>query len=487
MAGNAAVARLAADSRRLARAPKVTPRRARRLIYLDGSVLDQVNRGNTAVADRLRELRKTATLRMTGYNHAEMTAKGDAVLRKANQLLVEDLGIGVDKQLTMAQRTKRGMEAWSGKPRVPNSPLIQPKDIPMAAGVPKGAELWSMDKTIRNQAASVADAFDIQIAPETTSFKPDAKAKPDYAAGRRLLQLDEVVIDPNGKLVRRGLQGRVVSGPFTTHVPSGEIVSGEIGGGAPPRGGAGGSPPPAKAPPAPRGGAGGSPPPATAPPAVPQAATTKAGGPIAKAEGKLVEAAAKAEGKLGSRLAKGAGRMGLSMLMPGPEDAIMLMVDFAGSYTEAHDTIRQNYTRQGVAMGIAAGMMGLDWAWVQENLWRRFATRDVATQVIAAVGLAERSYNDGLGRGHKYGAGHPQRMRSELLAEAFALLAQEGYATDEEGLFTLETVARVARVLMPIADDFLRQAAERREARQRREAEEARKEAKAWGAMGNKV
>jgi hypothetical protein len=203
--------------------------------------------------------------------------------------------------------------------------------------------------------------------------------------------------------------------------------------------------------------------------------TVRAEGTAAKALVKAEETAIKAEAKLGSRVAAGAGRLGLSLLLPGPEDAIILMAQFAGSYEEAWDIIEQRNTRSGIAMGIAAGMMGLDWEWVHQNLWRRFATRDVATEVIGAVGKAERSYNDGLVRGHKYGAGHPRRTKNRILAEAFTILAQEGYETDEEGLFTIDTVARVAGVLMPIADDFLRQAAERKQAREKREEEQRRK------------
>jgi hypothetical protein len=214
--------------------------------------------------------------------------------------------------------------------------------------------------------------------------------------------------------------------------------------------------------------------------------TTTAKGAATKALVKAEETAIKAETKLGSRVATGAGRLGLSMLLPGPEDAIMLMVDFAGSYQEAWDIIEQRNTRSGIAMGIASGMMGLDWGWVQENLWRRFATRSVEAEVIGAVGKAERSYNDGLVRGHKYGAGHPRGMKNRILAEAFGMLAQEGYQTSEAGLFTIDTVARVARVLMPLADDFLRQAAERKEAREKREMEQRLKEAKAWGSVGFK-
>jgi hypothetical protein len=162
----------------------------------------------------------------------------------------------------------------------------------------------------------------------------------------------------------------------------------------------------------------------------------------------------------------------------------MLMVDFAGSYKEAWQMIEQRYTHSGIAMGIAAGMMGLDWEWVIQNLWRRFAVRSVETQILGAVGKGERAYNDGLVRGHKYGAGHAQGMKNRILGEALTILAEEGYQTDEEGLFSIDTVARVARVLTPIADDFLRQSAERKEARERRE-DRQRREAR--GSVGNKV
>ena len=214
--------------------------------------------------------------------------------------------------------------------------------------------------------------------------------------------------------------------------------------------------------------------------------TGTATGAASKTLVKAEQAAIKAETKLGSRLARGAGRFGLGALLPGPQDAIMLMADFAGSYQEAWDIIEQSNTRRGIAMGLSAGMIGLDWGWVQGNLWRRFATPDVATQVIAAVGKAERSCDDGLVRGHKYGAGHSRGMKNQILGEAFTILAQEGYMTDEERLFTIDTVARVARVLMPLADDFLRQAAERKEAREKREAEQRLKETKAWGSVGFK-
>jgi hypothetical protein len=203
--------------------------------------------------------------------------------------------------------------------------------------------------------------------------------------------------------------------------------------------------------------------------------------PVRK-EGAAATKAIEAEAKAGARGAR-LGRFGLALLLPGPEDAILLMAQFAGSYEEAWEAIEQRNARDGIAFGIAAGMLGLDWPWVTENLWRRFAMAGLEEQILGAVGKAEAAFNDGLRRGHRYGAGHPQRMKSEYLREAFALLADKGYETTEQGLFTIDTVARVAAVFMPLADDFLRQAAERKEAREQKVVKEAAKEARA----GNRV
>jgi hypothetical protein len=212
-------------------------------------------------------------------------------------------------------------------------------------------------------------------------------------------------------------------------------------------------------------------------------AAAEAGVTAAKKEGAVTKAILKAGAKTGARIAVGLGRVALALLMPGPEDAIVMMGQFAGSYQEAWEAIEQRYARDGIAFGIATGMMGLEWPWVTANLWRRFPTAGLEEQILGAVGKAEKSFNDGLRRGHSYGAGHPRQMKSEYLGQAFAILADAGYNTDEEGLFTIETVSRMAGVLMPVADDFLRQAAERKAAREQKAAKENAREARA----GNRV
>jgi hypothetical protein len=451
-AGNAATSRL------LMRAPtpRVTPRRTKRLVYVDGSVLDQVNRGNTAMAQKLRELSGTATLRMTGYNYAEMTGKGDPALRKANQLLIEDLGIGVDKQLTMAQRTKRGMEAWGDKPRVPKAALIQPKDVPMVAGVPKGAELWTVDKTIRSNPARVEEAFNIRIAPETTSIPPNATARPSYAEGRRLLNLDTVVIDAQGKLVERGTQGSVIRGAVKTDVPSGTIVSGEIGGRpAPGPSGAGGG-----------GGGGGASP----------------SGAKAATEGTEAAAESAASPKLSKRLAAKLGAELVEGLVPGPLDALELMYDFAGSYKEAWDRIKADNLTTGFAIGLAAYLIVPRWEWALYHA-RTVVSRDVVTQVLGAVGIAENAYNEGLVRGFVYGEKHSPAEAQKLRQKVFDALVKAGrmpgrYEGDDVYTFGRDDVYAFAVALMPTAVAVLKEAERRKKARL--ESERLREEAKRW-------
>jgi hypothetical protein len=203
----------------------------------------------------------------------------------------------------------------------------------------------------------------------------------------------------------------------------------------------------------------------------------------AEREGSAVTKVIKAGARTGARLAVGLGRLAMALLLPGPDTAIIMMKDFAGSYKEAWEAIEQRYARDGIAFGIAAGMMGLEWSWVTANLVRRFPAAGLEERILGAVGKAEKSFNEGLRRGHTYGAGHPQRMKNEYLGQAFAILADAGYNTDEEGLFNLDTVSRVAGLLMPVADDFLRQAAERKEAREQKAAAENAREARA----GNRV
>ncbi len=433
LAGNAAVAHVVGSERRLMRAPsKRTPPGGRRVIYIDADVLGQINRGNEAAATRLRELTKTQTVRMSAYNYKEAVGQGrDLMHRKANELLVEDLGIHVDPPLTQAERVDRSIGAFHGKPARGAETVIQMKDIPTVAGVPKDAELWTFDRTIRKEPRRVEKAFGTRIAEETTTIAPVA-GEVDYGEGRRLLQLDPVVIDEDGKLVRRGRQGMVVKANVKTSVPSGTIVKGEFDAKSPGKGSGGGSPP--------KGGGG-----TAATTDVSAGGGSKADEAVLKSEGELM----KTEGKL----VRTAARVGAiaEALLPGPLDALMLMVEYAGAYADAQDAIRRRNFRAGFRLGLAAALVGLESGWLRENLARKYVEEDrVISEVVGATGLAEKEFNKGLGAGHPIGAVFSQDQKNALTQAGFAALAAEGYRVSRDtDLFTIDTVARLARVLQP--------------------------------------
>lgn len=89
---------------------------------------------------------------------------------------------------------------------------------------------------------------------------------------------------------------------------------------------------------------------------------TKGGGATSKvvveAEEALVEGGIKAGEKFGVRALEGIGRFLLEMGIPGPEDAIMMMADFAGSYAEAWKAMERRGLQRGFAGGFAAQLLG---------------------------------------------------------------------------------------------------------------------------------
>ena len=176
-------------------------------------------------------------------------------------------------------------------------------------------------------------------------------------------------------------------------------------------------------------------------------------------------AAAEAEEALIDRIGAGVGSI-VEGLLPTPLDVLAMEAQFAGSYEDAWDAIEERNTRDGIILGITAGIMDLDRAWVAENLGRRIADRDVETEFLGAVGKAERAFNDGLARGHRYGFGHPPALKKKILARAFRALAQRGVQVREEERGSFNTLTLIARLLTPLADDFLAKAAARRKARE---------------------
>lgn len=142
-----------------------------------------------------------------------------------------------------------------------------------------------------------------------------------------------------------------------------------------------------------------------------------------------------------SRLAK-LGSMGFQLLLPGPLDALALMVQFAGSYAEAREAIRDRNTRTGFAIGLSAFLMGRSHGAVRKHLTRKFVLdREVHTQVVGAVGVAERAHNSGLDSGFNYGGLLSDEAKDALLDIGFSILAAQGrLPATKDDLFTADGV-----------------------------------------------
>lgn len=187
--------------------------------------------------------------------------------------------------------------------------------------------------------------------------------------------------------------------------------------------------------------------------------------------------------RIGSGIAK-LGAMGFHLLLPGPLDALMLMVQFAGSYAEAREAIRSRNTRTGFAIGLAAGLMGRSHRAVRKHLSRRFVLdREVHTQVIGAVGVAERAHNAGLDAGFRYAGTLSDEAKDALREFGFSSLAKQGRLPEREVLFAAEGVWRLAAALLPAVDQIFE--AMRVEAEKQME-EEMRRMKRESGCVGMK-
>ena len=102
------------------------------------------------------------------------------------------------------------------------------------------------------------------------------------------------------------------------------------------------------------------------------------------------------------------------LILPGPLDAIGLMVKVAGAYTEAWETIKRRNTQSGFTGGLAASLLGLSPDEVREKLERRTAARDVHTEYASSAGMAESAFNRALGDGYRYGNALPSEARNAL-------------------------------------------------------------------------
>lgn len=211
--------------------------------------------------------------------------------------------------------------------------------------------------------------------------------------------------------------------------------------------------------------------------AVKTTTTTTSAAKVESVVASTVSADAKAAARA-SRLAK-LGSMGFQLLLPGPLDAIALMIQFAGSYAEAREAIRDRNTRTGFAIGLSAFLLGRSHGAVRKHLTRKFVLdRDVHTQIVGAVGVAERAHNSGLDAGFNYGSILSDDAKDVLLDIGLSILLEQGrLPATRDHLFSAEGVWRLAGALREAVDQIfeaMRVQAERQrqeERRQRRQEE----------------
>jgi hypothetical protein len=202
-----------------------------------------------------------------------------------------------------------------------------------------------------------------------------------------------------------------------------------------------------------------------------------------KAEEAVAEAAATP--KLYKRVATNLGKLGVELLeglVPDPLDALEVMYDFAGSYKEAWERIKRGNLTNGFAIGLAAYLVIPRWEWAKYYA-RTTVSRDVATQVLGAVGIAENAFNDGLVRGFLYGEKHSTAQANRLRQKAFDALVKAGrmpghYEGNDVYTFGRDDVYSFAVALHPTAVSVLKEADRRRAARI--ESEKLREDMKRW-------
>jgi hypothetical protein len=184
----------------------VAPGQARRVVYLDASVIDQIARGNGAAAQALLTLRSAADVRISRWTWIELVERPThAKTATAQRRIIEDLRIAVDDPIPMAQRVERVLEASPPSGQISFSPRDVQFGISARAG---GGEVWSFDSAFAGNPQNAAARFGVRVAPESqlrVSGKPQ-----DFDEARRLLGLKPDLPTPSeaeGALSRLEIHG----------------------------------------------------------------------------------------------------------------------------------------------------------------------------------------------------------------------------------------------------------------------------------------
>jgi hypothetical protein len=150
------------------------------------------------------------------------------------------------------------------------------------------------------------------------------------------------------------------------------------------------------------------------------------------------------------------------------------MVDFAGSYADAKEAIRECKLESGFAIGWAAYLVVPRWEWAKGFAYTTVST-NLFTEMLGAAGVAENAFNQGLVRGFLYGEKHTTAQADGVRQRAFdAVTTASGHTPgryDGDDLYTFgrDDVYLFAGALRPAAVAVLKEADERRAERLERE------------------
>ncbi len=180
--------------------------------------------------------------------------------------------------------------------------------------------------------------------------------------------------------------------------------------------------------------------------------------------------------KVSGRTASALGKIGSAagwvadFLMPGPQDAIMLMVQFAMTYAEAQDAARAEGMRTGFGHGLCAGLLRLSRGWIRDNLAPKVISRSVASEVAATTGYREKGVVQGLVAGISFAERLSADQRKALIKEATRAMRAKGddmtlRARWERG-YTANDIIDMSVALAPRITEILEEAQKNEELRQ---------------------
>ncbi len=161
-------------------------------------------------------------------------------------------------------------------------------------------------------------------------------------------------------------------------------------------------------------------------------------------------------------------------LMPDPTDAIALLISFAESFNAAQEAVRKRNLENGFAVGWACYVLFPTWERAR-TFARTYVEKDVITQIIDAVGIAENAYNEGLVRGFRYGEKHSTAQLDRVRQSALDAVHRSGrtvngdYLGDGVYQFVRNDVFLFAGALLKATREVLAHSERRREAREERE------------------